>query len=132
MSASFVDTNVVVYLAQRDLEKGERAEALILSSPYISVQVINEFAQVARRKMRWDWPEIIEFIAYLTSLTRVQPLSVEISDLGLRLAQRCQLHIYDAMIIAAALEAGCDILYSEDMQPGLRIQDRLTIVDPFV
>ena len=66
----FVDLNVVVYLAQRDPEKGERAEALILASPYISVQVINEFAQVARRKMKWDWPEINEFVVYMTSLTQ--------------------------------------------------------------
>jgi predicted nucleic acid-binding protein len=56
---------------------------------------------------------------------------VETHAEGLRIAQRYGLSVYDAMIVGAALLAGCDVLFSEDMQHGLHVDRRLRIVNPF-
>src|SRR5205809_893968 len=97
----------------------------------ISVQVLNELANVARRKMRFSWPETHAFLAPIRGLLVVRPLTVEIHETGLTLAQRYTLSTCDAMIVAAALEADCDVLWSEDMQDGLVIDGRLRVTDPF-
>jgi predicted nucleic acid-binding protein len=60
----------------------------------------------------------------------IVPLTIEMHDRGLALAEQYRLNVYDGMIIAAAQLAGCTVLYSEDMHDGLVI-DRLTIRNPF-
>lgn len=112
MPASFFDTNVLVYLASDDATKADRAEALIASGGTISVQVLNELTNVARRKMRMPWEDIRGFLRLMRELLAVQPLTIEIHDQGLVLAERYGLSTYDAMIAAAALETGCDTLDS--------------------
>jgi len=131
MSASFLDTNVVVYAASSDQAKVRIARQLLDGRPSISVQVLNEFASVARSKLRWPLPRIESFLEGIKGLAEVHPLTLAIHERGLRLAERYQFHLYDAMIVAAALEAESDTLYSEDMQHGLMIEDRLTILNPF-
>lgn len=130
MSGSFVDTNILVYSVSEDGAKAGRAEALISADTHISVQVLNEFAQVARRKLGWSYLEIGRFLEGVRALVTVHPLTVEVHELGLRIAAHYRLAIYDAMIVAAALEAGCDVLYSEDMHHGLRLGG-LTVLNPF-
>lgn len=130
MAGSFLDTNVLVYLAQSDAEKAERVEQLLGLEPVVSVQVLNELANVLRRKAAFNWFETRSFLTIVRDLAKVVPLTPEIHELGLAIAERFTLSIYDAMIVAAALEAGCDTLYSEDMQHG-RIIDDLTILNPF-
>ena len=90
----------------------------------ISVQVLNEVTYVLRRKLKMDWPEIREFLALLRSFVTVEPLSVEVHEEGLRLAERYGFSVYDAMIVAAARLAGCGVLWSEDMQDGLVVSIR--------
>ena len=131
MPGSFLDTNVLVYLASDDAAKANRAEAVVGDGGTISVQVLNEFANVARRKMGLSWPETRRFLTGLRELLAVQPLTVATHEIGLAVADRCNLSIYDAMIVAAALDADCDVLWSEDMQDGLVIDGRLRIADPF-
>ncbi len=131
MPGSFFDTNVLLYLAGQDETKAGRSEALIRTGGVISVQVLNEMANVARRKMRLTWPETHELLSTFRRLLRVEPLTIEIHETGLALGERYGLAIYDAMIAAAALHADCDTLWSEDMQDGLVIDRRLRIVDPF-
>lgn len=131
MPGDFFDTNVLVYLVSGDAEKADRAEALIRLGGAISVQVLNEAANVARRKMRMDWRETREFLGLLRGLLTVAPLTPETHELGLDLAERYQLSIYDAMIAAAATLAGCATLWSQDMQDGLRIGKGLRVRDPF-
>jgi predicted nucleic acid-binding protein len=97
----------------------------------ISVQVLNEIANVLRRKMGMTWPETNAFLATIRSLLLVQPLVVETHETGLTLAERYGLSIYDAMIAAAALQADCDTLWSEDMQDGMLLDGRLRVVNPF-
>jgi predicted nucleic acid-binding protein len=131
MSGDFFDTNVLVYLLSRDTEKADRAESLLRQGGAISVQVLNEAANVARRKFKMQWRETREFLALLRGLLIVAPLTVETHDLGLEIAERYGLSTYDAMIAAAATLAGCDRLWSQDMQHGMRIGNGLRVEDPF-
>jgi predicted nucleic acid-binding protein len=131
MAASFFDTNVLLYLASSDLEKADRAEQVLESGGIISVQVLNELANVARKKMSLSWPEIHAFLSTIRGLLTVNPLTVEIHEAGMRLAEQHKLSVHDAMIAAAALDADCDELWSEDMQHGAIIDGRLRIRNPF-
>ncbi len=131
MAGSFIDTNVLAYLASGDAAKADRAEQVVAAGGRISVQVLNELANVARRKMGLSWAETHDFLGAVRAMLPVEPLTLEAHEQGLALAERYGLSIYDAMIVAAALLAGCDLLWSEDMQHGLVIEGRLRIANPF-
>jgi predicted nucleic acid-binding protein len=127
----FVDTNVLLYLLTDDAAKAERAEALLSSRIVISVQVLNEFANVARLKLGLPWTEVQQALIDIRRFASVQPLLLETHERGIALAKRYQLSVYDAMIAAAALEAGCTTLASEDFSNGQRFESRLTVRNPF-
>lgn len=131
MPVSFFDTNVLLYVASGDTAKADQAEAAIAAGGAISVQVLNELANVARRKMRMSWGDTHALLIMLRGLLTVHPLTLETHETGLRMAERYGLSIYDAMIAAAAIEAGCDTLWSEDMQHGMTLDEGLRIVNPF-
>lgn len=131
MPGSFFDTNVIVHMMSGDQAKADRAEQLVEGGGTISVQVLNELANVARRKMALSWDELRRLSATVCSLLEVRPLTRELHEKGLAVAERHGLSIYDAMIVAAALEADCDTLWSEDMHHGLMIERRLRIINPF-
>ena len=131
-SRPFVDTNVLLYLLSPDAAKATRAERLLARRIVVSVQVLNEFANVARRKQSLDWDELKQVLAGIRQFADVRAVTVETHERGLGLAQRYQIGLYDAMIAAAAIEAGCDTLMSEDFQAGQVLADRLTIRNPFV
>ena len=131
MPGSFIDTNVLAYLASGDPAKADRAERIIADGGTISVQVLNELANVARRKMRMTWPETHALLSMIRALLPVQPITVETHETGLELAERYGLSICDAMIAASALHAECDTLWSEGMRDGFVTQDRLRFANPF-
>ena len=131
MPGSFFDTNVLIYLASGDPTRADRAEKLLAKGGAISVQVLNEVANVARRKMQMSWPEARSFLSILRGLLSVHSVTTEVHENGLTLAERYNLSVYDAMIAASALQAGCDTLWSEDMEDGLVIDGRLRIANPF-
>jgi predicted nucleic acid-binding protein len=131
MPVSFFDTNVLVYIASGDPMKADRAEAAIAAGGAISVQVLNELANVARRKMAMSWTDTHMFLSMLRGLLTVHPVTLETHEVGLALAERYGLSTYDAMIAAAALQAGCDTLWSEDMQHGMTLGEGLRILNPF-
>jgi predicted nucleic acid-binding protein len=131
MPASFFDTNVLIYLASGDPTKADRAESLIGAGGTISVQVLNEVTNVARRKMGMSWAETDAFQATIRGLLAVESITLDVHLSGLALAQRYRFSIYDAMIVASALHAECDTLFSEDMRHGMVIDDRLHVVNPF-
>ena len=130
MPGSFFDSNILLYLGS-DPAKAARARALLLEGGTISVQVLNEVASVSLGKMRQSWQDTEELLALLKSLLDVVALTVGDHERGLQLAKRYRTSIYDAMIIASALNAGCDTLYTEDLQAGLLIEGRLREVNPF-
>lgn len=131
MPGNFFDTNVLIYLASGDAAKADQAEATIAKGGAISIQVLNEIANVARRKMQMSWPETRSFLSQLRDLLTVHPLTLAIHEKGLDLAARHNLAVYDAMIAASALTAGCDVLWSEDMQHGMVFSEGLRVVNPF-
>lgn len=131
MGARFVDTNVLVYLASGDVQRADRAEAILAEGGTISVQVLNEIANVMRRKMRMSWPDTNVFLDTIRALLTVEPVTVATHEQGLVVSERYGLSIYDAMIVSAALLAGCETLLSEDMQDGLIVDGRLRIINPF-
>jgi predicted nucleic acid-binding protein len=131
MPGNFFDTNVLVYLVSEDAAKADRAEEVVAAGGTISVQVLNEFANVARRKMRLSWDDAHRLLAMVRGLVSVVPLTIETHEAGLAMAERYTLSTYDAMIAAAAASEDCDTLWSEDMQHGLVIDGRLRVVDPF-
>ena len=128
---AFIDSNVILYLLSKDAKKADVAEAVLRAGGMISVQVLNEIANVAQRKIGMSWADTNQFLASIRSLCAVESLTVETHDRGRDVAERCGLSVYDAMIVAAALLAGCTVLYSEDMQDGLVVDKQLRVVNPF-
>jgi predicted nucleic acid-binding protein len=131
MPGSFLDSNIVLYLASEDLAKADRAQELVAEGGTISVQVLHEIANVSRRKMGLSWAETRNFLLMIRRLLEVKPITIEIHDVGISLAGRYQLSVYDSMIVSAALSVECDILLSEDLQDGLLINGRLRVLNPF-
>ena len=128
----FFDTNVLLYAIGQHDARTPTAEALIARGGRISVQVLNELASVARRRLRMSWPEVTEALGAIRILCPSPlPITAEMHDAALRLAGQHGFHIYDALIVAAALEADCATLYTEDLQSGQVIDGRLTIQNPF-
>ena len=130
MSVEFADTNVVLYLLD-DGPKADRAEVILGQGPRISVQVLNESLVNCRRKAGLGWEEAAAFLEGVRALCPVEDLTVQTHDVGRALAERYGFSIYDAMIVASALVAGCTTLWSEDMQDGLMVEGQLRIVNPF-
>ena len=128
----FFDTTILVYMVSEGDRRADISERLLASGGKLSVQVMNEFAAVARRKLNMSWPEVSEALDAVRALCETAaPLTVEIHDRALDIAERYGYHIYDALILAAALDAGCDVLYTEDMHDGQKV-GALTIRNPFV
>ena len=131
MTERFFDTNVLLYLLSADAAKADLAEEMLAAQATISVQVLNEFTSVALRKLGMTVAEVREALEPIASICKVVPVTIEIHRRGLRLAERYRLSIYDALIVAAALDAGCTTLYTEDLQHGQVIENTLTIRNPF-
>ncbi|MFC3169114.1 MULTISPECIES: PIN domain-containing protein [Paracoccus] len=130
MPADFFDTNVVLYLLD-DGPKADRAASLLASGGLISVQVLNESLVNCIRKAGLSWQEAGEFLGGIRALCEVADLTAGVHDLGRALGEKYQFSVYDAMIVSAALINGCERLYSEDMQHGMLVENRLRIVNPF-
>jgi predicted nucleic acid-binding protein len=127
-----LDTNIVVYALTRT-EKRLRARDVLRNAGFLSVQVLNEYANVARRKLGRDWETISGDLASLRNAAgKIQPISDESNHEAARIAARYDIAFYDAVLIAVALANGAMTLYSEDMQHGMVIDGTLTITNPFL
>lgn len=128
---SFFDTSVLLYVLSDDTKRADRVESLLQRSGSISVQVLNEFAVVATRKLALSLLEVREVLGTIRSLCTTHAVSVETHDRGIRVAQQYRFSLYDSMIVAAALLAGSRTLYSEDLLHRQVIDGQLTVVNPF-
>jgi len=127
----FLDTNIIVYAFSSNDARNVRAEALLEAGGVISVQVLNEFVNVSRRKQGRGWDEVDDALAVLKILLDPpHPLTAELHESAVKIARDRGFSIYDSLIVAAALRADCSILYSEDFQHGQMIE-QLTIRNPF-
>lgn len=129
--SAFLDTNVLLYLFSADPAKADRAEELVAIGAVVSVQVLNEFVAVARRKLSMPWGEIAESVRIIQDVCVVEPLTVDVHDDARRLAEQYLLAWYDALIVSAALASRCKTLFSEDLHDGLRVDNSLTVRNPF-
>jgi predicted nucleic acid-binding protein len=130
---AFFDTSVLVYVVGQKYERTDMAEALLAGGGIISVQVLNELANVSRKKLRMSWEEIDEALGAVRVLCPSPlPLTIDTHDAGRSIAAKYGYTMFDGLIAASALEAECDTLYSEDLQDGQVIDGRLTIRKPFL
>ncbi len=128
----FFDSNVLIYAMVSGDSRRERAQQLVEQGGTISVQVLSEFVSVARRKMRMPWEDVIDALDAIRVLfPSPLPITLDTHEAALKIAQQYGFGIYDALIAAAALEAKCSTLYSEDLQDGQIIEKKLTIRNPF-
>jgi predicted nucleic acid-binding protein len=132
MSAdAFFDTNVFVHAVVQDDPRSQRAEDLIAEGETVCVQVLSELAAVVRRKAKMPWDEIRFAIENIKTLCpNPLPITLDTRRDVLSIAERYGFRIYDALIVASALEAKCTILYSEAMQDGQIIGGKLTMRNP--
>lgn len=131
MAECFFDTNVLLYLLSADAAKADRVEETLAAGATISVQVLNEFASVALRKLGMQVAEVRDALESIIAVCQVMPLTIEIHQRGLQVAERDGFSFYDALIVAAAIESGCTTLITKDLQNGQMIDDTLTIRNPF-
>lgn len=128
----FLDTNVLIYAFSGDDPRKEAARTLLAEGGVIGVQTLNEFVAVTKRKLGMSWAEISEALAAIRVLcTSLVPLTMETHEAAIRIAKRHGYHIFDSLVIAAALEASCSTLLSEDLHDG-QVIEGLTIRNPFV
>jgi predicted nucleic acid-binding protein len=129
---AFLDTNVLIYAVTQSDARAARAEELLLSGGVVSVQVLNEFTAVARRKLQMPWAEVAEAVeAFLVLCPSPLSITLEIHTAARAIAEKLGCNIYDALVVAAALDAECTTLYSEDFQDGQKIEGKLTVRNPF-
>jgi predicted nucleic acid-binding protein len=126
----FIDTNVLVYFTGEG-QRATTAEALIVGGGTVSVQVLNEMALVCRRKYGFSWEQIRQALLFVRTLLNVVPVTMDTHELGLSVAERYQLQLYDSLLLSSALLAGCETFLSEDLHDGLVIERQLTIRNPF-
>ncbi|NJL72251.1 MAG: PIN domain-containing protein [Candidatus Competibacteraceae bacterium] len=131
MPGEFLDTNILVYAFSTD-RRSASATAIMARGGTISVQCLNEFVNVARRKLRMEWREIHQALVAIRSFCRCIPLDLEIHSAALALAERHGFSIFDAVIVASALASDCDVLLTEDMQHGQIVNGQLRLVNPFL
>ena len=133
MDVSFVDSNIFLYaFLQQDSLKNIKAKELVSNSNIvISTQVINEVSVNLIRKAKFTESQIQHLIESFYQKYQVLDINRDVLLVASNLRQRYNFSFWDGMVVASALLANAKILYSEDMQAGLIIDNSLEIVQPF-
>ena len=129
---AFFDTNVLVYAIVENDPRKIRARELLSVGGTISVQVLNEFVSVVRRKVKMPWDDVRATLQWILLLCpEAVAVTIKTHEKAVGIAERYGYSIYDSLIVASALEAKCELLYSEDLHDGQVVDGRLTIQNPF-
>jgi predicted nucleic acid-binding protein len=128
----FFDTSVLLYLLSEDFDKADRVEHLLAERCTISVQVLNEFAAVALRKLRMPLGDVREILDTVRAVCSVEAVTVATHDRGLAIHERYRFSLCDSILVSSALIVGAKVLYSEDLQHGQVIDGQLQVVNPFL
>ena len=130
-TGEFLDSNILVYAFTTD-PRAELAQSLLARRCSVSVQQLNEFANVARRKLGMSWSELRDSLTAIRTLCgAILPIDIDTHGEALRIAERYGCAIFDSLVIAAALCADCRVLWSEDMHDGLLVDGRFRVSNPF-
>jgi len=133
MNKFALDTNVLIYSHDENAnEKQNIARNLIVQSPFISAQVVSEYISVLKRIVKIPKGFIFNACLPVLKFCQIQAIDIATLQTAERLMLRYDFQIFDAIIIASALDSGCQILYSEDMQHKMKIDRQLTIINPFL
>ncbi|WP_373495229.1 PIN domain-containing protein [Aquiflexum sp.] len=132
MSKIAIDTNVLLYFLDSSLDKRRtKAAELILQNPIFNSQSLSELINVLNRRWKFPKASIIEIIAKLMEECKYVPITEETIALSFDLVKKYDFQLFDAFIVATALDSGCEFLYTEDLQHGLVIEKELVIFNPF-
>ena len=129
---AFIDSNIVPYALGDDLLKQQAAWRILFQFPLISVQVLNECSNVLIKKRKIDKSLVLSTLQDILKFVSVEAIGMPIVETAWILLDRYQFSYFDSLILASALTANCQILYSEDLQHGQVIDERLTIINPFL
>jgi len=127
-----IDTNVLIYLHDSSSSKREIAKNLLSDNPGVSSQVISEYLNTTRRLLALSKDELLIQTAVLFSGCTIIPVLPSTLLFASSLVKQYKFQLFDAVIVACAIEGNCDILYSEDMHNGLVVDKSLTIINPFI
>jgi predicted nucleic acid-binding protein len=130
---AFIDTNVFIYYQRSDNpQKQSIAKNLLENNNCVaSTQVISEISSILTKKYPTLETEIELFLHDITEFCETITISKSLIFRALKLHFKYKFSFFDSLIISAALETNCDILYSEDMQHGQIIENSLKIINPF-
>lgn len=128
----FADSNVLIYAVDVDSPKKQIAIPLLLTGPIISTQVVNECSNVLHKKFQLDYTRIAEIIDNYLKTVTVVPVTMQTINIAWEIGEKYGYSYYDSLVIASALENDCTIFYSEDLQHGQVIENRLRIENPFL
>jgi len=127
-----LDTNILVYCHSNDEpEKQEMAMKFFELNPIISTQVLSEYINVVKRKLKMPKLDIMDVCLQNIELCILQPITFTTLKNARNLLVRYDFQLFDSIVVAAALEANCHILYSEDLHHGLVVENRMTLINPF-
>ena len=129
----FLDTNILIYVYSVTEPKKQKVATDLSKNTgsYISLQVIQELSNTLNKKFNLNWDQILMAIDELVENYSVITNDLPIVKSACELANKYQFSFYDSLIISAALEANCNILYTEDLQHNQLIENKLRIINPF-
>jgi len=128
----FIDSNICLYLFDEDRKKVAIAESLFTKNAVVSTQVLAETGNVLSKKFLFSKEKAMDTIRFIRNKVEVKSVTPELFDSASAIFIRYKFSFYDSIIIAAALDAKCSILYTEDLQHKQIIEKTLTIINPFI
>ena len=133
MNSIAVDTNVLLYFLDTSLpDKRKTAADIILKSPSFNSQSLSELINVLQRRWKYSKEKVLVTVANLLEVCEYISLTEAMVKKSFALVKKYDFQFFDALIVASALEANCNILYSEDMHHGLLVEGQLRILNPFL
>ncbi|MDR2682516.1 MAG: PIN domain-containing protein [Dysgonamonadaceae bacterium] len=135
MTKIALDTNILIYGHFIDnKEKQTIARDLLSRQPFVSTQVISEYLNVMKRLLKSiaTKEDLLDLCSQWMKGCTIHSIHIATIQTAKRLIARYDFQIFDSLIVASALETGCEILYSEDMQHNMLVERQLTIINPFI
>ena len=128
-----LDTNILIYSHDESaVDKQNIARDLIVRSPIVCTQVLSEYISILKRLLNISKTMVISACMPNLKYCQIQAVDIVILQTAERLIHRYDFQLFDAIIVASALESGCKTLYSEDMQHEMTVDKQLSIINPFL
>jgi predicted nucleic acid-binding protein len=129
----FLDSNILVYsYSNSEIPKQEIARRLIAdSNSFISTQVLQELCNIVTRKFKFTYEQAATAIKESCQNNSLHVNTEDTLLQACQIAEKYRFSLYDSLIVAAALESNCSVLYSEDLHDGQAIEGKLKVKNPF-